>query len=489
MNIPAKLVKSSLSSHSWLGLLVGGLMFIICLSGTLVVFYEEIERWEQPVAEENVVIAPQVLENSFNQYIASSDTNVTEHMYIVFPNEALPRYKFSSDTEGRYVNQDGSLGANAIDDLTNMLAGLHINLHLPVNIGIVIVSALGALLCALIITGFLSHPSIVKDAFKLRSGGKGRLGQVDLHNRLSVWGAPFHLMIGLTGAYYGFVMLLVGMFALSMDGQTPASVTETVFPAEPALENQAPVYGVARALETVNELSPDGKLLYMLVHDADTDSRFMEFYVQQPGLLAWSENYRFDTAGNYLDTAGYTQGAPAQQILYSVYRIHFGNFAGVITKLLYVILGLSLTVVSASGINIWLEKRKYRDALNLIWPGVVWGMPLAIAIASFTQVILHLPSSAIFWGGLLVTMTAGLFLPDRDEVRYKRLLQRLTATVLLLLVVAYTIKFGSDALSPAGLPGLLVILTIAGVLFLMAMDRSRKGASPAPARSRSPLKS
>lgn len=462
MNIPPTLVKRSLSSHSWLGLMVGGLMYIICLSGTLVVFYEEIERWEQPAADEALVMDPQLLENSFNNYIASEDTVITEHMYLVFPNDALPRYKFSSDTEGVYVNQDGSLGARAIDDLSNLLIGLHINLHLPVNIGVVIVSALGALLCALIITGFLSHPSIVKDAFKLRAGGQGRLGQVDLHNRLSVWGAPFHLMIGLTGAYYGLVLLLVGMFALSMEGETAESISAAVFPAEPALENQAPVYGVARALDTVRELSPDGQLLYMLIHDADTENRFMEFYLQQPGLLAWSENYRFDTDGNYLDTAGYTEGPAARQILYSVYRIHFGHFGGFITKLLYVILGLSLTVVSATGINIWLEKRKYRDALNLIWPGVVWGMPLAVTVASFTQVIWHLPSTAVFWGALIVTMTAGLFMADRDEVRYKRALQRATAALLVLLVAAYAIKFGSAALSAAGLPVLLVLLAIAG---------------------------
>src|SRR5690606_23959509 len=112
-------------------------------------------------------------------------------------------------------------------------------------------------LCALIITGFLAHPSIVKDAFKLRNGSSARLGQVDLHNRLSVWGAPFHLMIALTGAYYGLALLVIWMFAAATDGATPQSITEDVFPAEPALENQAPVYAVARALEQVRDLSPD----------------------------------------------------------------------------------------------------------------------------------------------------------------------------------------------------------------------------------------
>lgn len=466
-----QLVKSSLSSHSWLGLTIGALIYIICLSGTITIFYEEIERWEQPTAEEYMTVDPVMAEESFNRYISSNETEVTEHMYLVFPSESLPRLKVSSDVEGRYINHDGSLGDPVRDEYSELLTGMHIYLNLPVNIGIVIVSGLGALLCGLIITGFLAHPSIVKDAFKLRAGSSGRLGQVDLHNRLSVWGSPFHLMIALTGAYVGLFSLVVWMFASSIDGASPESITEEVFLAEPALENQAPVYGVARAIEQVGELSPDGNLLYMIVHDAGSENRFMEFYVQQPGLLAWSENYRFDTGGNYLGTAGYTEG-DARQVMYSVYRLHFGHFGGFITKLFYVVLGLSLTVVSATGINIWLEKRKYRDALNLIWPGIVWGMPLALAIAGFTQVIFHLPSISVFWGGMVVTMTAGLLL--RDETVYRRYLQTLTAVTLLVLVSAYGIKFGSMAISAAGLPVSLVLISIALWFFFVANGRSRK---------------
>jgi uncharacterized iron-regulated membrane protein len=465
-----QLVKSSLASHSWLGLFLGGLMYIICLSGTIVIFYEEIERWEQPLADEHISLSPQQLEDSFNNYIASG-AEITEHMYLVFPNEALPRYKVSGDFDGRYLNSDGSLGASADDDLSALLTGLHLNLHMPITLGIIIVSAIGALLCGLIITGFLSHPSIVKDAFKLRSGASGRLGQVDLHNRLSVWGAPFHLMIALTGAYYGLVAVVVAVFAFA-DGTTRDDINEQVFPSEPALENQGEYYAVASALEQVREIDPQGQLLYLIVHDANSENRFMEFYVRQPGLLAWSENYRFDIAGNYLDTAGYTQGSVARQLLYSVYLIHFGHFAGFLTKLFYVVLGLSLTIVSATGINIWLEKRKYRDPLNVIWPGVIWGTPVALLAASFTQVIFALPSAPVFWLGLLVFMTAGLFL--RDEVAYRRSLQHMTAASLLVLVAAYTVKFGAAALSPAGLSISLVLVAMAGIFFYLARVGSRR---------------
>lgn len=466
-----QLVKSSLSSHSWLGLMVGGLMYIICLSGTLTVFYEEIERWEQPVAQEYLDFDPKVLEDSFNRYMSASETVMTEHMYLVFPNDTLPRVKLSSDDEGFYLNRDGSIGERAHDEVSELLTGLHVYLHLPVTIGAVIVSATGAILCALIISGFLAHPSIIKDAFKLRSGMVGRLGQVDLHNRLSVWGSPFHLMIAITGAYYGLALLVAAVFAASIEGATTQSLYEEVFPPEPQLTNQAPVYGVARAVEQVRELEPEGQLLYLIVHNAESDSRFMELYVQKPGILAWSETYRFDSAGNLLGPVGYTEGG-ARQVLYSVYRIHFGHFGGFLTKLFYTVLGLALTVVSATGINIWLEKRKYRDALNVIWPGIVWGMPLALAVASFTQAILHLPSIGVFWIGMLATASAGVFV--RNEDFYKRSLQAATAIALLILVSAYVLKFGSAAISPAGLPVSLVLLGIALGLALAAYKGFRR---------------
>ena len=114
--LPPNLVRSALSSHSWLGLMIGGLMYIVCLSGTLSIFYEEIERWEQPVAEEFLNVDPLFAETVFNAYIASPDTEITEHMYLVFPHPTLPRLKVSSDTEGRYLNEDGSPGKLGILD-------------------------------------------------------------------------------------------------------------------------------------------------------------------------------------------------------------------------------------------------------------------------------------------------------------------------------------------------------------------------------------
>lgn len=459
-------VRSALRSHSWLGLALGGVMLITCLSGTVAVFYEELERWEQPLADEYSTLDPALMERAFNEYVDTLDS-VTEHLYLVFPSAAIPRVKVADEQHGRYVNADGSLGAKARDRASAFITGLHIYLHLPVNLGIVIVSGLGALLCGLIITGFLAHPSLVSDAFKLRRSSK-QIEQVDLHNRLGVWAAPFHLIIAMTGSYYGFVIIMVAVLAALRGDPSAQSLSEEIFPSEPELTQQAPDYQIAKALTALEALSPEGTPLYMLVHDANKESRFMEFYVQQPGLLAWSENYRFDTAGNFIDIAGYTTTSTAQQLMYSVYRIHFGNFAGVGTKLLYVILGLSLTIVSATGMNIWLAKRSFRDPLNLLWPAFVWGTPLAMTLALIASLI-DAPTTPTFWGALLLCLLIAARAEHESAVRQG--LRLANAAALGLTVAVYGFKFQTFSAGGA-LTINLTLLALAGA-FLLAFACNR----------------
>src|SRR3546814_7936588 len=45
-------VKRALSAHAAIGLLAGALLYIVSLSGTLAVFYQEFQRIEQPRAPE-----------------------------------------------------------------------------------------------------------------------------------------------------------------------------------------------------------------------------------------------------------------------------------------------------------------------------------------------------------------------------------------------------------------------------------------------------
>ncbi len=48
--LPPEFVRAMLAGHSALGLAFAALIFIVCLSGTVCVFINELQRWEQPDA-------------------------------------------------------------------------------------------------------------------------------------------------------------------------------------------------------------------------------------------------------------------------------------------------------------------------------------------------------------------------------------------------------------------------------------------------------
>lgn len=462
----ASLVRKSLTGHSWLGLMVGVLMYLVCLSGTLAVFFEEFERWEQPYVEEFTYIDPSTAERTFNEWM--SDVDVTPHMYFVLPTEAVPRARLATENESSFVNRDGTIGAAERNDWTELLLQLHLYLHLPESWGMILVSALGAMLCALIVSGLLAHPRIFRDAFNFRLRGSRLLEQADIHNRLSVWGVPFHLMIAVTGAWFGLVLPFLAVYASAeYDGDSEA-VVAGVFGEEPQLDQAVGPLAIGAALEQMETIAPDARPFMIVAHDVGEPGQFFAVPAMHPGRLIYAENYLFDASGRFLRSDGFADGAAGKQAIYSLYRLHFGHFGGLPVKAAYGILGLALTVVSVTGINIWLARRRTRDWLNDAWSGCVWGAPAAFGLTAMTQIVFGLPSTGLFWAVILAAVMFCLWL--RDAARGAQMLQRSTAVVLGLLLVTYAVRFGEDALAPAAL-GVNGVLALVALVFAWMAHR------------------
>jgi len=470
-------VGRSLAAHSWLGLLAGALMYIVCLSGTLAVFYPDLERWEQPYAPEFRDYDAELLDRAFNDYVAGGG-ELTPHMYLVLPTDEVPRARIATENESWFLDAAGEHAGAEQNGWTEMLLDLHLYLHLPHSWGMLVVSALGALLLALIVSGIIAHPRIFRDAFNLRLKGSRHLEQADIHNRLSVWGAPFHVVIAITGAWFGFALPFLGLSSQAFfDGDTDAAVEE-VFGHEPELAQPPTDLGIATALDTLETLAPDAEPLFVVVHDAGEPGQFMSISVLEPKRLVYAENYLFDARGRFLRTDGISDGAPGKQLVYSIYRLHFGHFLGLPVKLLYGVLGLALTVVAASGVNVWLARRRTRDSLNLVWPGIVWGLPVGLALAAAGKLAFGLPPAWVLWPTVLVAMFAGLAL--RDEFVTRRYLLAALAASLVAVVAAELFVFGPQALGGAALVVNLLLTAMAGALALLLL-RTRKGPTSVPA--------
>lgn len=441
-------VKRSLSAHSWLGLCVGVFMYWICLSGSIIVFYEELEAWEQPNVEEYRDFDINVIDKAYQSFAAEHASD-SDHIHIVFPVPGKSRVIIEDDDQAWFLNKDGSLGAQETPVWTKMLINLHYYLHLPSSFGMLIVSALGVLLLALIMSGFFAHPQIIKDAFKLRFGGNKQLELADMHNRLSVWGAPFHIMIAITGAYFGLATMVIYASAqFNYEGDT-AAVVETVFGSEPSLSSERKFIDIAKAYNHYRELDPESEAVFMSVHEAGTEKQFLEIYAKQPGRLVYSENYRYNAEGEFIGHAGSSDGPLAKQIVLSIYRLHFGHYGPYAVRLLYFVLGMALTVISVSGINLWLIKRKKEDAVDDAWAGIVWGTPIALVVSAAAQIFFALSPQSVFWAVVAMAIFSSLLTAN---VKRARLILRSSFILgVILFLLCYLWQFGGYAMQSSAL--------------------------------------
>lgn len=148
------------------------------------------------------------------------------------------------------------------------------------------------------------------------------------------------------------------------------------------------------------------------------------------------------------------------QLAYSVYRLHFGQFGGWPVRLGYGLLGLGLTMLCVSGINLWLMKRPDRSWVNDIWMAWVWGWPLGLAVAALAALNGHSP-----WIGLLValSMALGMSLLLCDAARIKRLLIGILVTTLLTVLLTHLLRFGLVPGNPASLAVNAALVVAAGL--------------------------
>ena len=417
-------VKRALSAHAAIGLLAGALLYIVCLSGTLLVFYEEWQRFEQPTPPQMTAIDPDAVQRGMEAMMArEAGKPPTTHFYVDMPVEELPTTRVITDTAAFHLDAQGNLAGAERIEWSNFLYGLHYTLNIPVAqglVGITIVGILGMLMLALAVSGIVAHPRIFRDAFRLRARGGNGVALTDWHNRLSVWTLPFGLAISLTGAVIGLgtVTAYAGA-AVFYDGDVEA-LYATIFGEEGEPDpTPAPLPDIATALRYMQANHPELRLTYVTVHEPGTAGQHVQLVAEHPRRLIFGEYYAFDPQGNFLGTAGLADGDLGQQAAASNYDLHFGNFGGLPVKLLYALFGLALTAVSATGTYIWLGKRRRRGfdepRLHAAWGAVVWGSPLLLVLTLALRLAFGpaMPFAAVFWIGLALLVAAAALAPQR----------------------------------------------------------------------------
>ncbi len=473
LTLSSNTVRASLKAHSGLGLFIAALLYLVCITGVISVFYPDIERWEQAHINEATEIKPEVvqqaLQNLLDWHKANNPTaKPFDDVWINLPTVEMPRVNVGGHVENIeaefFVNADGSLGEKVNHEWTHFLVKLHYSLTIPGIWGMVLVGIIGIILMSMVISGIAAHPNIFKNAFSLRIDRGQRQQQVDLHNRIGVWSTPFILALAITGSLIGLGQILLFVFSSSFYKGDTTVIANSMFMPHPVATNVAASFmDTTPILEKFTREHSNLLPYYFRIHFPGTTAQTMEIGAYLPDRLVWYDAFQFNSQGEQTARLGWPDGEVGTQIYASTYRLHFGNYGGLPVQILYALLGVGMCFLCVTGMNIWFRRQQQAGILYLtlerIWSGITWGFPSAIAISLLLDFWWETQYVAVFWISSLLLIIASASAKNRQQVSIG--LRLFLISLLSLIVVTHVVHYKANALNSASaFINVLLCLTI-----------------------------
>lgn len=348
--------------HTWFGLVVGALLFIIFWTGTLAVFDREIDRWTMPATRLPFAgpVSADALEPVVRDLVEGS-----RGWRMILPDERVPVAEVqASFADGSYVRRfvdpvsmqilpdQGTAGA------TDFFYPYHYNLHSG-SIGLFLCALAAVIMVALCISGVIIHHKIFADFFTLRIVRKPQRTTLDLHNLSGVLFLPFLLMISCTGvAIFTYTYLPSAQAILFKDD--PQAMAAGYFSREAVGKPGGPPI----ALETLRD---QGEVYWgarpnyvQIVHPDDAKS-YIELRPPNGKSISFStEAMWFDAAtGARLGASPSTGTRRAYDFLYGIHLVQFDHWP---LRWLYFLSGLAGCLLIATGMLFWVQSRRKRHA-------------------------------------------------------------------------------------------------------------------------------
>lgn len=336
--------------HQWVGLKLSILLSFIFLTGTLAVFSNEIDWLLRPPMRVNAAtvtgpmnwtVAAQALaahapDARINSLEAPLDRGFAAVATIKRPDDTLA-FVYVHPTTG-VVQGDGHwVGAKRI------LRNMHRHLMMPVKYGVVVVSSLSILLLISVVTSLVVYKKWWRGFFKPMRLTDARAAWGDFHRLAGVWSLWFVALIALTGLWY---------LAEATAFRAPAGPKTKV----PAVKLATPEIAarLADSLAAAQDANPDLRIRRIIFPSEKLGA--FQFHGQDRAILVrdranaiWT---RVDTGEVKLVADG-RDLTVHQRISEMADPLHFGDFGGLTTKLIWFAFGAAMTALSVSGVAIF----------------------------------------------------------------------------------------------------------------------------------------
>lgn len=415
--------------HTWAGLLVGWILFMVFAAGTASYFRDEITLWMKP--ELHRAMPAQVTQAAAAdraQEVLAQRAPASPRWFFTLPSARNPALQAGwlpagpADKPKKRTRR--SFGSAVIDPATgadlskvrdtqggDFFFRLHFDLHyMPALWGRWIVGFCAMSMLVAILSGIVTHKRIFKDFFTFRPG-KGQRSWLDAHNATAVLALPYHLMITYTGLItLMFMYMPAGVasvyparsdaFYQDLNGG-PGAVKPAGVPA--TLVALGPL--VARASSTWH-----GAAIGRVVVNLPGDANATVTVTQQEGHGISNDlpTITFNGVTGAMVSDPAKQSGAAVQTRGVLYGLHVGRFADPLVRALFFLSGLAGCAMVETGVLMWAVKERPLHAKRLGRGRIGFGLRLVDGLNLGSIAGLMLAMAVFFWANrLLPVATAG----------------------------------------------------------------------------------
>lgn len=350
-----------LSIHKWLGLIAGIFILIMGITGSILVFDDEIEHFiQRDVIYQPDSGQPVSLDNAYASIIGKHSNWDVRFTVIPAKADRTIEAEIRRPDDRRYLYLHPVTGEIMRDidsesTFSYWMLKLHYQLHSGF-IGEIILLIAGLMFICSLITGFWFYRKAIRRVltFKIRPRFRNlQSASSELHRSVGVWALIFNLITAVTGVV---ILVIIVLTHVESEGKPPP------LPDPPAVEAS-----LDKVIETARESNPGFDPSYMRM-PAQPDRQITLYGHMDTDLpihYEFSNYVQFDPGAGTESNAFFIRNQPVSTHLLSfTYPLHFGDWGGIIIKILYCLFGLAPAILSITGFIIWRQREQRKLKLK-----------------------------------------------------------------------------------------------------------------------------
>ena len=357
--------KTLFKIHSWVALIALIPLLVISITGSVLVFKSEIDGLLMP--DSHFVVQQQANRLPIDTLITKTQKTYPEYVvgsWEIFNDDTADRvYLIKRGTEDWYKFHLDQYTGNILSEpvgtshyFTDWFLDLHYTFllndlkSLPGQTGTVLGFFFAVFFLVLGITGLIIYRKFWQRLFSVRWRATLQIVLSDIHKMTGVIGSPIIIILAITGGYFNGAVWYHEVIEHAEEEHFV--LTKNLYNEEVSFQH---------VLDDSQKQIPsfNGTFLVMPLEPNENITLFGEVDTSNPLASEYANTVTYNKlTGEHMANRDIREVGVGWQVIDSFRKLHFGYFAGLISKIIWCVIGLSPVWLGGTGFYLWFTRRK-----------------------------------------------------------------------------------------------------------------------------------